>query len=266
MKLKYVKVFGERNTGTHFLNAFLRCNTDLEVLEHGANSRPTERATAILRCHRLARNSEETRYILERMIDAERIAEYSLTFGWKHAAVNLKRLQLSPLFEDTQFIFLVRNPWRFLCSLHRNPYHLIPRPQSDFLSFLMSPFVATERDGFEDCFVASPVDFWNRKVGSYLEVVDQQCSCLLVRYEDLVLQPAKILAKLSAVCNISAELTIPERVSPSWKQGQHSYAEYQEEVITYDPREQLGETVFRVINERLNPELIERTGYASMAT
>lgn len=263
MRKKHVKVFGERNTGTHFLNALLECNTDLEVLEHGANKRPIERTTAIMRRHSLAGNSEEARYVLERMIDAERMVEYSSTFGWKHAAVSLSQLQSSPLFEDTQFIFLVRNPWRFISSLHHNPYHLIPRPPSDFLSFLSTPFVATERDGFDDCFVASPVDFWNRKVGSYVEVMDQQCSCLLVRYEDLVLQPAEILTSLAGVCRVAARLTIPEHTSPTWKQGQRSYAEYREEVIGYDPRRQLGLAAYREIQSRLDPALLQRMGYGN---
>lgn len=91
MKLNYVKVFGERNTGTHFLNALLKHNTDLKVLEHGVNSRAIERAAAILRSRSLASTSEEARFVLERMIDSERMAEYSSTFRWKHALVSLFR-------------------------------------------------------------------------------------------------------------------------------------------------------------------------------
>lgn len=87
-----------------------------------------------------------------------------------------------------------------------------------------------------------------------------------MRYEDLVLQPAEMLASLAGVCRVAATLTIPEHTSPAWKQGQRSFAEYREEVITYDPRQELGEAVFQAVNARLDPVLLHRTEYVHMMT
>ena len=42
-KLTNVKVFGERNTGTNFLNQLLTRNTDLNVLGHGNNDIPRQK-------------------------------------------------------------------------------------------------------------------------------------------------------------------------------------------------------------------------------
>lgn len=124
--------------------------------------------------------------------------------------------------------------------------------------------MATERDGLGDCFVATPVDFWNQKVRSYLQVIDELKDPLLVRYEDLISNPVHALASLATCCKVASTLTIPEHTSPGWKQDPRSYSEYRQEVIAYDPCQELGVAAFKAINASLDLLLLERTGYVSM--
>lgn len=43
--------------------------------------------------------------------------------GWKHGVVNRTLLRNSPSAPQTLFLVLVKNPYAWLASLHREPYH-----------------------------------------------------------------------------------------------------------------------------------------------
>ena len=117
-----VKVFGERNTGTNFLNRLLSFNTDLQVLRHGRAVSRTHLKTLEDSARQLGSagpfSSQLRQLVLNRFVDEQRSNEYKSNFGWKHARVLVNDLQRSPHKEDTLFIFLIRNPWRFVSALH----------------------------------------------------------------------------------------------------------------------------------------------------
>ena len=166
----FVKVYGERNTGTHFLSKLLKINTDLaELRARKVTEKKTELKTLLSSFSSIEQSPVMRRLIRERLIDAQRDRQFEENFGWKHAAVDTRRVEMNPQFNQTLFICLIRNPWRFISALHRRPYNYLPEVADSLKDFIVSPLIANSRDGLKNVFQPNPVELWNQKVASYLE-------------------------------------------------------------------------------------------------
>ena len=259
-QISFVKVFGERNTGTNFLESLIKENTNLSVLKHGGNEIPKNRLDLIWKSIPFPQKQSPMlrRLILDRLIDQQRKDEYCLNFGWKHSLVDINHLKISPRFNATLFVFLVRNPWRFLSALHKRPYNLFPRVNVDMLDFVDSSFLANERDRLPCNFVQSPVEFWNLKVESYFNANSNIVNSLICYYEQIMQSPECFLKSLSEYCNISEHLSIPMK---STKGDEKTFDDYQKETAKYDPLSELGETLYLKILGKLNKETLQKTPY-----
>jgi hypothetical protein len=255
----YVKVFGERNTGTNFLNQLLLLNVDATVLDHGTNARASTRLSRFS-----CLSASEQLLFFERLVDQDRHDEYPQNYGWKHSFLTLATLQGSPLFGSTAFLLLIRNPFRFLSSLHRRPYNLLPRPTGSLADFIAAPLLANQRDGLDDVFVENPVDLWNRKVASFFDVQSAlPHQARIIAYEQLVADPENHIRCLSQLdLRLRPEpCRIPAR---STKGDGLSFTDYQQEARSYDPLRALGSQACRGILERLDPDVVIRTPYHSL--
>ena len=263
--LSKVKVFGERNTGTNFLNKLLSLNTNLQVLGHGSNASSRAKLQAIDQSvSRLGRAEKLTpqmrRLVLDRLIDEQRRLEYPDNYGWKHARVLVEDLDKSPHRSSTLFVFLIRNPWRFVSALHRRPYNLFPAPSSDLNSFIDSQFLANERDCMPSLLIGNPVDFWNEKVKSYFNCSDVIDNSIICYYEDLVVSIEEFIDAIRPVCDISGKIRTPIN---STKKEDKTFDDYRREVISYDPIRALGEEVYLKIREKIDAGVMARTIYSA---
>jgi hypothetical protein len=264
-KLTKVKVFGERNTGTNFLNQLLTRNTDLQVLGHGNNDNARRKLKEIRQSAVRIGSADKfspqvNRLILNRLIDEERKLEYLDNFGWKHSRVLVDELEKSPHKSSTLFVFLVRNPWRFVSALHRRPYNLFPapRPDSNISCFIDSQFLANERDNMPSLIVDGPVEFWNKKVKSYFDCCEVFDNAIVCYYENIVTAIDEFMAVISPVCNVSKEIKIP---IDSTKNDNKTFDQYRQEVLSYDPVKALGLDVYSKILERIDVDVLHRTIY-----
>lgn len=259
MNFEYVKVFGERNTGTNFLNQLLKENTTLKVLEHGENKRHKERALEIYKKHKITEKLAQ-KIILERLIDNERENEFSHNFGWKHSAPSLQKIKAQKIYEKTLFICLIRNPWRFLTSLHHRPYNLIPVPGPNFSDFIRSPFLTNSRDGLSDNFIKSPVELWNKKVGSYQALQNKtNGNVITTYYEEIIINLSEFMYSLSQHCEIkSGKIVVPHK---STKGDNKNFEEYRAEAISYDPLKFMSKDDALYIHQKLDTSVIKETPY-----
>lgn len=263
--LSKVKVFGERNTGTNFLNQLLSLNTNLQVLGHGSNASSRAKLQAIdqsvsrLGCAEKL-TPQMRRLVLDRLIDEQRRLEYPDNYGWKHARVLVEDLDKSPHKNSTLFVFLIRNPWRFVSALHRRPYNLFPSPSSDLSSFIDSQFLANERDCMPSLLIGNPVDFWNEKVKSYFDCSDVIDNSIICYYEDLVISIEEFIDAIRPVCDIFGKIRTPIN---STKKEDKTFDDYRREVISYDPISALGEEVYLKIREKIDAEVLARTIYSA---
>lgn len=194
MTYEYAKVFGERNTGTNWLEEILRHNTSLEILPGDVprdwRAPYEEELTSML-----PQDAEVRKQWLISQIIKEREDE---TFGWKHRQVDWSLLAIAGpkerlrRFRKTLFVCIVRDPYKWLTSLYRRPYsavfvgkHLPAREGwGGFSNFIRTPWICTERDGIRKTWLESPADLWGRKVASF--DYGAAPNVVLVRYEDLI--------------------------------------------------------------------------------
>ncbi len=264
-ELSRVKVFGERNTGTNFLNKLLSLNTNLQVLSHGNNSTSHANLQVIDQSAARLGNTEKLspqirQFVLERFIDEQRRLEYPDNYGWKHARVRMCDLDKSPYKDSTLFVFLVRNPWRFVSALHRRPYNLFPAPCSNLSAFVESQFLTNERDCMPNLLINNPVELWNEKVKSYLHCSDILENSLICYYEDLVTSLEEFIDAIRPVCTVSSNIRTPIN---STKKDDKTFNDYKQEVLSYDPVSVLGEEVYLKILKKIDLSVLSQTIYAS---
>jgi len=190
MGIKYLKVFGERNTGTNYLNQLLNQNlVDINILNIGSNQGIQEVANQY--------SSHLRELVKEFQIDLRRNQEFSYNYGWKHAVVDVERVKNVSIYEETIFICLIRNPYKFGRSLFKRPYQTLVRDWSSFSEFLRTPWVCNNRDNAGSAILQSPITLWNLKVKSYIEFAKTCKNLITIRYEDLVADPKKTLSSLN---------------------------------------------------------------------
>lgn len=242
-----VKILGERNTGTRYLEQLVERNLDVELLR---GSVPWPILSVFGR-------NEAVRDLYFQLT-------YRRNLGWKHAmAPAAERLQTLDI-ADVVFITLTKNPYAWLLSLHRHPYHhqlYHHRQLRDTLAtFVQSPWLTVAREGHREAF-PNPVAMWNEKNRGYLELVDEGCACNL-RYEDLVRDPEKVLSE------IAARFSLPRRPPPfvnvtvsTKDEAQKSFDDYRMYYLEERWRDKLDTEVLALINAYLDEDLMRRFGY-----
>jgi len=155
-------------------------------------------------------------------IDALFKAHYDDTLGWKHgcapSAEQLKRQPRGRL-RTVLFVAVTVSPYSWLLKMHdgvhRGRHHHRGERPATLLEFLRSPWPTLSRDNLKACrrdneaagaidggtrSLPSPAALYNRKLASYARLADAASLCphvALVRYEDVVRDPAAFVAALS---------------------------------------------------------------------
>ena len=121
----YLKIFGERNTGTNYLQQLIKENLDVHLLPGSSPVWINK-----LQSHLFGKNWLNDFY-------------FSLTFksnlGWKHRLLKLDDFTIDNV-KDVFFITLTKNPYSWLLSLYRRPYHHYNSKTQSFSEFLISPW------------------------------------------------------------------------------------------------------------------------------
>lgn len=189
----YVKIMGERNSGTNFTVRTLQENFDIESDPEGLG---------LTRLHRFIL----TRWILpptaSRMLEDyfwHRLHIKSLPTlgGWKHAPVTPAIIAQFAALPDRQIICVVRHPLAWARSMQRNPFHAVDKIPEAFSDFLTMQWTPRPRDGLGKAPLPSPLVLWREKVRNYLATAEEYDNIHVVKYEDLLLDPAPVMARLS---------------------------------------------------------------------
>ena len=182
-RIKRIKVFGERNTGTNFIEGLLRDNLDIGVCPGILPNR--------LQCLYKAVSNMLPYALAWHVVEHDRNRRFEARFdehvGWKHARLpNLpKNRDCYP--DGLGFIALIKDPYAWLQSLHQRPYqgkiHSTATPLS-FSDFLRTPWPTVKRE-CGPAEYANPVQMWNDKVASY-ETLHAYGPTLILPYENII--------------------------------------------------------------------------------
>ena len=111
MDVPLIKVYGERNSGTNYLSALIRLNFSVRELD-GCVPWPVMGLQLILPGREAVR-------------DVWFSKTFGHNFGWKHMCVRpvaeLKQYTISS--RRLHFVTITKNPYSWLLSMHRRPYH-----------------------------------------------------------------------------------------------------------------------------------------------
>jgi len=248
MRATRIKLFGERNTNTNYLSQLIRLNLDIEELP----------GTVPTLLNRLGGRLP--------LIEPARDLYFRLTFqrnlGWKHAKVPPVEVLSGTSVARRHvigFVTLTKNPYSWLLSLHRRPYHQRGGHRPDFERFLTTPWRTVGREN-ADPVLSSPVELWNVKNRSYLPLAG--LGGLNITTEALFADPAGIIEP------IAAEFDIPRRsrqfidyeASTKNDPGK-SGTVYRDYYLGEKWRDELSARAVGIINERVDRSLMTSFGY-----
>ena len=190
---KQIKVFGERNTGSRAVIRMIDASSGLRGAGHPGVSREVLQPFR----DRMASFDEMDAGPWKRVYKEAARDSFEELLGpvgaWKHTA---------PVFSgdfahhDVSVLFLVRNPYSWALSLHRQPYHIMGPRRADLLSFFNEPWLTLGRDRVERILI-SPLDLWSLKLAAYRRFERNAEAAgvpfATLRFEDFVADPAGAL-------------------------------------------------------------------------
>lgn len=244
-----LKLYGERNTGTNYLLKLLRKNVDVTLLrsEIPSNWRKWQNRVP---------GNESIRDLYFKL-------NFKQNLGWKHTAVPTPdELERYTLFQhpDLKFLTLTKNPYAWILSLHKRPYHrYYDGPAQTLLDFVQTPWKTVHRDGVSKRVLASPVELWNLKVASYDNLpVDKTLhltSLELIAYSEAVVN--QIVNQFGFPLK-SATFVDHEESTKDASKDRDWYRDY---YVNERWRDKLTPEVIEAINSYLDKDLVVRRGF-----
>lgn len=250
--MRYLKIFGERNSGTTWLEALARRNLQVSLLLITAED---------VRNNFTGKGSDG----FEADMDAYFATDGRVNFGWKHKAVSIDSLRADPKFADTVFIFLVKNPYWFVRSLWKHPYNAKAAyaKRMDLDRFAQTPWPLLGRDELGPGQLANPFALWSGKVASYVETLAElpQDRAVLLRYEDLLRDAEHELRRVAAQLGLAhgAEFR-PFELDTKIRSAQ-DVDYYREKYLTENYRDYFSDASLDAAALALDPELLARLDY-----
>lgn len=237
-----IKIYGERNTGTNYLSRLIVNNLNTTELRGTVpNSNFWQKS-----------EFNKNLYFL---------FTFHRNLGWKHTFVNTSKLKLLHNTENICFITLTKNPYSFLLSLYKKPYHykgILPKSFSDFLT---TKWYVQKRDNIKANYYNNPIDLWNSKNTSYLDLKKNfDSQTLNIKYEDLLANPNEVIDKISSYFMLNKN-QIFNNYTKSTKEDQKSFSYYQKYYIEEQWINELSDEEINIISQNLDPKIIKHYGY-----
>ena len=189
----FVKIMGERNSGTNFTVRTLLENFDIEADVRGLGLPKLQKFII----SRWFLPPAVSHYLEDYFWLQVHLKSLSTHGGWKHAPITPNLIEKFVSKPDRQIVCVVRHPLAWARSMHRNPFHAIDKIPKNFDSFLSMQWHPRPRDGMGKAPLPSPLVLWREKVRNYLAIAEEYDNIHVIRYEDLLLDPAPVMARLS---------------------------------------------------------------------
>lgn len=242
-----LKLYGERNTGTNWLEHLAGLNLEVELF-------PSVAPAWLRKIQNTVPGTEWLRDLWFR-------GTVGRTFGWKHALVDPARpgFERRAVHDKVGFVCLVKHPAAWLLSLHRRPYDHFWGPPGDLATFAASPWYTVGREQAPRSY-PNPISLWNAKAAGYLALA-ARLPAMVMRYEDLVVDPAARIDDIAARFGLrrrSAEFRNDEE---STKRDATKFEEYRRYYGEERWRAKLPREVATVIAKQIDPQLLAKLGY-----
>jgi hypothetical protein len=243
---KRIKIYGERNTNTNYMSKLLELNLDV-------NEMPGVVPAAIMKVQNILPGRELIRDLYFQLT-------YRQNLGWKHTCVKTMEMlkEFSTVDVDLCFLTITKNPYSWLLSLYRRPYHQDVPADLTFEDFLRRPWQTTGRDNVK-IKLANPIELWNVKNRSYLQLTGE--SVLNITSESLFLNPEDVVEKISrqfSIRRLSPDFVNYERSTKDSSKDSHYYQDY---YLNEKWRGEMSAEAIATISSSLDTDLVNHFGY-----
>lgn len=251
MKKRIVKIYGERNTGTNYLSRLIHLNLDVEELSGIAPKRVVQ----------LQNRLPGREWIKDTYFQFS----FDKNLGWKHMSVKSPQDLQGTVATRQQVLFvtLTKNPYSWLLSLHKRPYHGDPgAPQDDFESFLKQQYTPKGRDNVGKS-ATNHTTLWNHKNRSYIDL-PPNFAAINLRYEDLLHDPGSMMKAICDAWKMDFDQDQFQNYSDSTKDSDKDANFYRDYYLGQQWRSKLSPATIDIINSEVDFELMDYFGYEKL--
>lgn len=255
MEKRFIKVFGERNTGTRALLQMLGMQPEVSLRPVGAQAMLNLEANRELRERiDLMFAGRVRRQYRDAVLDLEHAGECP-TLAWKHAAPDWDAAFVT---KQAHVIFCVRNPYSWVISLAKHPYHKHDRRLNSLETFVEMPWLTMRRDNLAPI-LGSPLELWNRKNAAYLAFIRAaEVPTVTMLFEEFVASPASEVRRMLGQFAIPFEGVQALQVSTK---DNRSVTEISVRYAQEEWRDCLNADLINAINAKVDWKVAEAFGY-----
>ena len=232
-----LKLYGERHTNTNYLQQLISLNFKCEWVEGVV---PTWRRSL----ERFGVTGARDRYFAKTR---------SSNLGWKHSAADPK-----DDFSQVLAITLTKNPYAWVVSMHRRPYHLNNAEGLSIDEFVQQEWQPLGRDHLNKSTV-SIGELWNLKNRSYFSIPEGVS--LHLTSEEVQLKPRDAVQKIAAFLDQPAPAVLQDVEKSTKKRADRDASYYRDYYARELWRQSLTDEALNVLNRELDRELMSKFGY-----
>ena len=238
-----LKIVGERNTGTNYLSQLVNENLRVQILNGSAKK--------VFGLNK----SEFYKDLYFKITEKENL-------GWKHANVyNDNFIEQLRNNSKIKVVILVKNPYSFLLSLHKRPYHNFLLSKLKFIEFLKTKWKTVKREKV-NVVIKNPIELWNNKIKSYFNLLeDFPRQVLIIRYEDLIISPIAELKKINNITHADFDENHFQNILKSTKNESKYFEDYAKYYQNEEWSDKISVEEFKIINSELNIDLLNKLDY-----
>ncbi|MBL4806000.1 MAG: hypothetical protein JKY31_01770 [Rhodobacteraceae bacterium] len=253
MAEQFIKIFGERNTGTRAITLML------QELPHITTRLPVNRMAPELAALRNRVKDRQYGHWVELYLDAIKDQHEQTLQGigdWKHTA---------PVFDQSyvganaKILFAVRNPYSWLLSLAKRPYHIRGKICTTLEQFVDLPWLTLRRDHLDGVLI-SPMSLWTEKLRAYSVFLKSSSQpSEWITFEAFIVDPVAILGGALTRLDVSSEGLVASEEST--KPGQVPLPKIQEKYLTEEWKNLLSRQTVALINDLTDWDVAAEFGY-----
>lgn len=243
---KLIKIYGERHTNTNYMSKLIELNLH-------AREVPGTVPPSIVKVQKSLPGNELIR-------DLYFFFTYRKNLGWKHTLVkpHKKLIQYRLVNSSLTFITITKNPYSWLLSLYRKPYHQYFDVKPTFEGFLKSPWKTVCRENAHRV-LPNPIELWNLKNKAYLQLSQEQT--INLTSESLFEDAGKVIETISKQFAIGKKSQHFINYEQSTKDKKKNGAYYRDYYLSEKWRNKLSPKAIEIINETVDKGLMNHFGY-----
>jgi len=252
--MKFVKIYGERNTGTTYLSKLINENIECKLIK----SRPP---FWLRKIQKMIPNNNEVLRDLYFSINKNNL-------GWKHAFVDEKLFESTNINRNDLFIVTItKNPYSWLLSMFQRPYHSAYNAnkygrEQTFEEFLLHEWKCLKRENLSEAILQNPIELWNKKNDAYLKLSDNtKYTVVNIKYENILMDYKKVLMELANSSSLKLSSSELRNIVKSAKGDVSNFSDYKKYYLNEEWKEKINNYQYEIINYHLNPLVMEAFNY-----